>query len=145
MGEPSGTATATPMSHDGVGGDRDRDLLTLTQWLSPAFPIGGFAYSHGQEAAVRAGDVRTAENLRQWLGAILSAGSGLADAVLLSRAMAAGADHALLCSWAAALAVSKERWDETSEQGAAFTRVVNALTGSTDSPAPLRSSSVRRP
>ena len=26
--------------------------LPLLIWLSPAFPVGGFAYSHGLEAAV---------------------------------------------------------------------------------------------
>jgi len=36
----------------------DRQILTLAQWLSPAYPVGAFAYSHGLEWAVRAGDVR---------------------------------------------------------------------------------------
>ena len=27
-------------------------VLTLAQWLSPAYPVGSFAYSHGLEAAV---------------------------------------------------------------------------------------------
>ncbi|TIT41710.1 MAG: urease accessory protein UreF, partial [Mesorhizobium sp.] len=27
-------------------------LLRLMAWLSPAFPVGGFAYSHGLERAV---------------------------------------------------------------------------------------------
>jgi urease accessory protein len=33
----------------------DADLLTLVQWLSPAFPVGGFAYSHGLEWAISEG------------------------------------------------------------------------------------------
>ncbi len=32
-------------------------LLRLLAWLSPAFPTGGFAYSHGIEWAVDAGDI----------------------------------------------------------------------------------------
>ena len=31
-------------------------LLTLVQWLSPAFPTGAFAYSHGLEQAVASGN-----------------------------------------------------------------------------------------
>ena len=30
----------------------DPKLLTLVQWLSPAYPIGSFAWSHGIEAAI---------------------------------------------------------------------------------------------
>ena len=33
------------------------DLLTLAQWLSPAFPVSGYAYSHGLEAAIAEGRV----------------------------------------------------------------------------------------
>ena len=28
--------------------------LILSQWFSPAYPVGGFAYSHGLETAVQA-------------------------------------------------------------------------------------------
>ena len=35
----------------------DADLLTLVQWLSPAFPVGGFAYSHGLEWVISEGQV----------------------------------------------------------------------------------------
>ena len=38
-------------------------VLTLAQWLSPAYPVGAFAYSHGLEAAVEAGRVRDGEGL----------------------------------------------------------------------------------
>ena len=31
------------------------DRLSLIQWLSPAFPTGGFAYSHGLEQAMTDG------------------------------------------------------------------------------------------
>ena len=36
-------------------------LLSLVQWLSPAFPTGAFAYSHGLEQAVSVGDVADAK------------------------------------------------------------------------------------
>ena len=36
------------------------DVLLLSQWLSPAFPVGAFAYSHGLETEVQAGRVADA-------------------------------------------------------------------------------------
>ena len=33
-------------------------LHRLMAWLSPAYPVGGFSYSHGLEAAVEEGSVR---------------------------------------------------------------------------------------
>ena len=41
------------------------DIL-LTLWLSPAFPVGAFAYSHGLEWAAEAGDVRDEATLVAW-------------------------------------------------------------------------------
>lgn len=119
----------TPMTRDG--------LLTLMQWLSPAFPISGYAYSHGLEAAIAAGDVTDARALEAWLAEVIAHGSGRVDAVLLLQAMAPGADHAALGAWACAAAAGRERWEETSRQGAAFTETVNAVAGCADDPAPL--------
>jgi urease accessory protein len=107
----------------------DADLLTLVQWLSPAFPVGGFAYSHGLEWAVSQGQVRDADTLFAWLSDILEHGSGRADAVLLTRSMDPEGDLGLIAAIARALAASKERWSETIDQGRAFTTAVNALTG----------------
>ncbi|MCR4376715.1 MAG: urease accessory protein UreF, partial [Rhodospirillales bacterium] len=33
----------------------DRGLLRLLAWLSPSFPVGSYAYSHGAEFAVESG------------------------------------------------------------------------------------------
>ncbi|MCU0856004.1 MAG: urease accessory protein UreF, partial [Rhodobacteraceae bacterium] len=104
----------------------DADLLTLVQWLSPAFPVGGFAYSHGLEWAISEGQVTDAATLQDWLSDILTHGSGRTDAVLLTRAMDPEADLALIAATARALAASKERWTETHDQGRAFTEAVNA-------------------
>ena len=43
------------------------ELLSLIQWLSPAFPTGGYAYSHGLEQAVVDGSLTDAPSLRHWL------------------------------------------------------------------------------
>ena len=104
-------------------------MLSLVQWLSPAFPTGAFAYSHGLEFEIAAGRVTSAQDLTNWLDAVLTYGTGLQDAVLLSHALDPSADIAALAGLARALAPSSERWQETLEQGTAFARGVSALTG----------------
>jgi len=111
------------------------DLLTLTQWLSPAYPVGAFAWSHGLEAAIAGGDVSDAPGLDTWLRAVLAHGAGWTDAVLLAQAHAGQTPLADLAALAAALAPSRERRAETMEQGAAFARTTGALTG--DALAPM--------
>jgi urease accessory protein len=104
-------------------------LLTLAQWLSPAFPTGGFAYSHGLETAIACGQVRTADALRRWLTDILELGAGRQDGILLASALRPDADHDALDELARALCPSSERLAETLEQGTAFARTVAGLTG----------------
>ena len=118
-------------------GDPETDLLTLTQWLSPAFPVGGYAYSHGLEWVISEGQVTDADALFHWLSDVVEHGSGRADAVLLARAMDAEADLARVAATARALAPSRERWVETIDQGRAFTSAVNALRDTEDSPVAL--------
>ncbi|RVV98848.1 urease accessory protein UreF [Mesobaculum littorinae] len=101
----------------------DTDHLTLAQWVSPAFPISSYAYSHGLEQAIATGDVTGPDALRAWIAAVVQDGSGLADAVLV-HATLRGEDVA---DWAAALATSRERWEETRDQGRAFARMVDDL------------------
>ncbi|MFY0691158.1 MAG: urease accessory protein UreF [Paracoccaceae bacterium] len=103
------------------------DLLKLTQWLSPAFPVGSFAYSHGVEQAIVQGDIADAEGLRTWLCAILRFGSGRTDAILLAEALRGERDLAELADTAEALSASRERWIETRDQGRAFLSTTNAL------------------
>ena len=105
------------------------DLLTLTQWLSPAFPVGGFAYSHGLEAAIAAGEITNAAALQNWVATILTEGAGRTDAILIAHALRPETDLAALAAIARALAPSRERLAEAEEQGAAFLRTTNALTG----------------
>jgi len=109
------------------------DLLTLTQWLSPAFPVGGFAYSHGLETAIATGEVTDADTLRDWLTVILEEGTGAVDSTLLCLTLK-GADMA---AEARALATSRERLEEAEAQGRAFVDTVNAITGGALPPAPL--------
>jgi urease accessory protein len=98
-------------------------LLNLLAWLSPAFPTGAYAYSHGLEWAVEAGDVRDGASLEAWLTAVLDQGSARGDAILLRAAHREGENPARLAELAelaAALAPASERRAETLAQGAAF-------------------------
>jgi urease accessory protein len=101
-------------------------LLHLLAWLSPAFPTGGYAYSHGLEWAVESGDITDGESLRLWLADILQHGSGRNDAILLRHAHRADADHAALNDRAIAIAGSRERRAETLDQGTAFIAAATA-------------------
>jgi len=109
-------------------GRRCTDLLTLAQWLSPAFPLGSFAYSHGLEWAISSGSVHDADTLYRWLTALLRHGTGRNDAILAAHAMR-GHDPAELAEFAEALAPCAERLHELRAQGGAFCRTVNAITG----------------
>lgn len=104
-------------------------LLKLVQWLSPAFPTGGFAYSHGLEAAIAGGVVFDAGALRRWLAEVLEFGAGRQDAILLAAALRKGADYDLLDLLARALQPSSERLTETLQQGTAFARTVSTVSG----------------
>ncbi|MFM2355472.1 MAG: hypothetical protein RLZZ528_1208 [Pseudomonadota bacterium] len=107
----------------------DAARLKLIQWLSPAFPLGGFAYSHGIEAAIASGAVVDAGSAGAWIEDVIRRGSGRVDAVLLRAALRPDADHAALAALAVAMAASKERLTETMEQGAALARTVGAISG----------------
>lgn len=98
-------------------------LLRLMAWLSPAFPVGSFAYSHGLERAVHEGLVQDRAALAAWVGMLLERGSAWNDAVLAAeshRRAGKGEDLAEIAQLAAALAGSKERHMETMLQGSAF-------------------------
>jgi urease accessory protein len=66
--------------------DRRAALYRLLAWLSPSFPVGGFSYSHGLEAAVAAGAVHDRATLQSWIAAIVARGSGRIDADILCEA-----------------------------------------------------------
>lgn len=101
---------------------RTDHALTLQNWLSPAFPTGAFAWSHGLETLVMEERITCPVTLQNWLYGVLTHGAGRTDAILLAATMR-GEDTAAL---AAALAPSRERYTETMEQGAAFARTITA-------------------
>ncbi|TPN84376.1 urease accessory protein UreF [Mesorhizobium sp. CU2] len=104
-------------------------LLRLMAWLSPAFPVGGFSYSHGLERAVQDGLIANRRDLAQWLETLVEMGSGWNDAVLFAEAWRCARDDGDLAEVAAlaeALAGSQERHLETMLQGAAFLKAASA-------------------
>lgn len=109
--------------------------MQLTHWLSPAFPTGAFAYSHGLEQVIALGALSDAASLENWLRDVLHHGAGWQDAVLLALALARDADLDALNTLAQALQPCAERWQESSEQGAAFARTVAQIS---NSPLPKR-------
>jgi len=113
------------------------ELLSVTQWLSPAFPTGAYAYSHGLERVIASGTIRDTATMEDWLTGILLRGAGWQDAVLLAQGLRAGADVPALDDLARALAPSAERLRETLEQGTALARTVGAITGRTLPPRAL--------
>jgi urease accessory protein len=113
------------------------DLLALTQWLSPAFPVGSYAYSHGLDWFVSEGKITDSVGFAAWLDAILRFGSGRSDTILLSLAHRAAEPVELLGDTAGALAAGKERWTETWAQGRAFMLATNAILGTKHAAMPL--------
>lgn len=105
------------------------DALILSHWLSPAFPTGAFAYSHGLEQVIARGEVVDADDLEHWLTEVLLYGTGWQDAVLLSMGLQEGADFDELDTLSDALQACAERLQETREQGLAFARIVSQTTG----------------
>ncbi|WP_299875247.1 urease accessory protein UreF [uncultured Sulfitobacter sp.] len=105
------------------------DILTLTQWFSPSYPLGSFAYSHGLETAVQDGWLDSAAALEDWLRDVLAHGAGRCDAILLRAGFACDGPEALGAVDAAALAyaASAERVLETTAQGTAFARTTQDI------------------
>jgi urease accessory protein len=121
------TTIRTGMAINSAGNDD----LALFVWLSPAFPVGAFAYSHGLEWAVEAGDIGDAASLLSWLEDLCDSGAPRADARLFAAAHRAVAAQDWVAlnetnELAVALAGSMERRLETTAQGLAFVSAARA-------------------
>ncbi|MBG0811339.1 urease accessory protein UreF [Methylosinus sp. H3A] len=106
-------------------------LLKLLTWMSPAYPVGGFAFSHGLEWAVETSDVGNRGDLESYIGAALEKGGGWSDLVFLAASWrAARTDDADalddVADLAAAWRGSAETALESRHQGAAFARATCA-------------------
>ena len=127
----AGAEAGAPQPHDA----RAQELASLPRlllWLSPAFPVGGYSYSHGLEWVVETGAIADAVSLGDWIEDVLNHGAGRSDAIFLAhawRALAAqnGAELIEIAELAAAFAISAERRLETLAQGTAFLAAVEAV------------------
>lgn len=117
-------------------------LMRLLSWLSPAFPIGAYSYSHGLEWAVEAGSVHDRASLVDWLEADIRHGAGRTDGIFFAEAWraarggdlaaaAAGSQDAqqahplvVIAELAAAMRATSELALESSQQGIAFMSAV---------------------
>jgi urease accessory protein len=95
-------------------------------WLSPAFPVGAYAYSQGLEYAVEIGLVTDRQTLDAWIRDMFAHGAARTDLICLAashRAVCAGAVASEINSintLALALQPSAERYLETTQQGGSF-------------------------
>lgn len=104
-------------------------LYRLMTFLSPAFPVGAFTYSHGLEQVIEQGVVTNRADLAHWLEDVLRFGAGRTDAILLAetyRNVQANDRSAVqdLRELGLVLQPSRERRLETAAQGTAFVRTV---------------------
>ena len=83
-------------------------LYRLLAWLSPAYPIGAFSYSHGVETAVEEGFIKDRASLVGWLQTVLTDGTGRVDGALFAAA------------WRAADAKDWTLFDAIAERAAAW-------------------------
>jgi urease accessory protein len=126
MGAPMGTTIITIMTATIIMTEARYRLMT---WLSPAYPVGAFSYSHGLEHAVEAGLVTDRATLSDWIEDCLRHGAGRGDAILAAHAWRAedAATRAELAELALALQPARERLLEAEAQGAAFQLVTSAV------------------
>jgi len=104
-------------------------LQRLLSWLSPAFPVGAFAYSAGLETAISDKRVAKACDLEDWLSGNLRHGAARTDAVILADAHRHHEDPAQLAHLAdlcLALTPAGQRHTELIVIGNAFVTAASA-------------------
>ena len=103
----------------------DADLFRLMAWTSPAYPVGGFSYSHGIEMAVEEGRLKRQAELVAYIASVLRQGAGRVDAVLFAEAHRAPDDDSLdeIAELAAAWRGTAETALESTQQGGSFASV----------------------
>jgi urease accessory protein len=104
-------------------------LQRLLTWLSPAFPVGGFAWSQGLETAIADKRIVDAAALRDWIGGTLAHGGMKTDAIILAyahRNHESASALAELADLALALTAAAERHNETTLTGEAFATAARA-------------------
>jgi urease accessory protein len=101
-------------------------LLLLLNWMSPAFPIGSFAYSHGLETAIIENEITKQNEVETWIADLMTQGSGWNDAVLFAQVW--NSDSEDLNELALSMASSSERYLETTQLGRSFAIAASVFT-----------------
>ncbi|UYV20875.1 urease accessory protein UreF [Halomonas qaidamensis] len=119
------TERALPENHDLA-------LLGLMQLVSPALPIGAFAFSQGLESAFELGWVSDEKSLSEWLSGVLEDGLTRCELPLIARLYTAfeQQDSDAIAQWDEWLAATRETAElaaEDSRLGASLKRLLGSL------------------
>ncbi|MGM0832244.1 MAG: urease accessory protein UreF [Pseudomonadota bacterium] len=119
------TERALPENHDLA-------LLGLMQLVSPALPIGAFAFSQGLESAFELGWVSDEKSLSEWLSGVLEDGLTCCELPLIARLYTAfeQQDSDAIAQWDEWLAATRETAElaaEDSRLGASLKRLLGSL------------------
>ena len=110
----------------------DSALLRLMQLVSPALPVGAYAYSQGMEYAVYAAWLRDEQSVAEWILGLLQQPLARVDVPVLARlyrGWMSDDDEAVLY-WSAYLQAcreSRELQEEDSQMGRALARLLHDL------------------
>jgi len=131
MGMSTITNTAMIMDNSHTAVD-DLALLGLMQLVSPALPIGAFAWSQGLESAFELEWVTNESELGEWIEGVLEDGLTRCELPLLLRLQTAWAkaDTPALAHWNQWLQATRETAelsDEDARLGAALVRLLGSL------------------
>ena len=127
MATVTNTLTDASAAHTG-----DLALLGLMQLVSPALPIGAFAWSQGLESAFELGWVNNEAELREWLAGVLEDGLSRCELPLLVRLQTAWAneDAGTIANWNQWLQATRETAelsDEDARLGGALVTLLRNL------------------
>lgn len=91
-------------------GSQQLAYLRLWQLISPALPVGAYAYSGGMEFAIEAGWLRTADDTEAWIYGLMQYNLGSLDVPVLQRCYTAWqrADEAALIDWSRFILAARE-------------------------------------
>jgi urease accessory protein len=129
------TLASTIMPTESAALERQSDdlaLLGLMQLVSPALPIGAFAFSQGLESAFELGWVTDEASLAQWVSGVLDDGIARCELPVLARLQTALAQHdsAAVAAWDTWLAATRETAELAAEDrrlGASLKRLLGSL------------------